>query len=150
MIYLIIFLVVLSIGASLINLLPSKSERMQAILRAEAISAGYSVKVVWPDSIEWLHESDFPSPLLQYTWPAKTDKQDCWRYERKPPADCIQASGENELVGVLAVGLGECFIALERTPSALVLYWLETDAIPLNEITEQLKAIACERSLVIP
>lgn len=145
MIYLVIFLVVLSIAASLINLLPSKSERMQANLRAEAIAAGYSVKVVWPDSIEWLHGKSFPTSLLQYTWPAKTEKQNCWRYEgghADESADSVQLPGELELAHALAVSLGECFIALERTPSALVLYWLETESVPLDEITGRLKAIA--------
>ena len=148
MIYFVIILVVLSIGASLINLLPNKSERMQAKLRAEAISAGLSVKVIWPDSIEWLCRKKFPSPLLQYSLPSISKQHDCWRFEGLHTASAyqlvsgVQLSSEGELSKALAASLGECFIALERTPAALLLYWLETDSVSFPEMIVKMNAIA--------
>ena len=148
MIYFVIILVVLSIGASLINLLPNKRERMQAKLRTEAISEGLSVKVVWPDSIEWLQRKKFNSPLLQYSLPNISKKHHCWRYvgggimSTPELASDVELLDEGELSKALAVSLGENFIALERTSAALLLYWLETDIVTLPEVIVQLNAIA--------
>lgn len=134
LVYFVIVLVLSSIVISILKLKPSKYEKMLSRLRERAIQDGLNVKVVWLKDFEWHENASIPSQFMAYQCASST-RQSPWTcvLQKASPVkwevEGCPSDSEIEQIKGLSEALGEQLIAVERRPVALIVYWIENEAL---------------------
>jgi len=135
-VYVLIALVLLSIVAAMLKLLPSAEERMLARLRKQALSDGLRIKVTGlKDLLWWPKDGNLPILAVAAYWKTKELlRHQTWLYivsgeQAGLESVAINQMSEQDLLYLrtLKAQLGQHLIAVEAKNSALWVYWIESE-----------------------
>ncbi|MBL4607232.1 MAG: hypothetical protein JKY01_05310 [Pseudomonadales bacterium] len=113
--------------------MPTKRERMLSKLRIKAIHDGISVKIVWLKELDWITGGSVPSQFTAYQHIGGEPSHHVWHCV--PVGDETTAwqiegnldSGDIMRIRALKKALADHLVAIERQPSALIVYWQESE-----------------------
>lgn len=133
MAYVLIALVLLSLLATLLKLLPSKQERMQARLRKQALADGFHIRLTGlKESLHWPKDKVLPPSSAAYWMVKESLKGQSWFCRIDPvlsEAQAVAALSEpdQQFLHALSLQLGAQVLALELNNAVLTVYWLESE-----------------------
>lgn len=135
MAYVLIALVLLSLLATLLKLLPSKQERMQARLRKQALADGFHIRLTGlKDSLHWPKDQALPPSCAAYWMVKESLKGQSWFWQNpaafgalKNAPTAIMSEQDRHVPDSLLTQLGPHVLALELNNAMLTVYWLESE-----------------------
>ncbi|HEX4974892.1 MAG TPA: hypothetical protein VFV48_03310 [Pseudomonadales bacterium] len=135
MAYVLIVLVLLSLLATLLKVLPSKQERLVARLRKRAMADGFRIRLTGlKESLHWPKEKELPPSSAAYWMYKESLKGQTWFWQNPAAFRALKnthAASMSQLDELplenLLKQLGSQLLALELNNAMLTAYWLESE-----------------------
>lgn len=135
MAYVLIALVLFSLLATLLKVLPSKQERSLARLRKRALVDGFRIRLTGlKESLHWPKDQALPPSSAAYWMYKESLKGQTWFWQNpaalgalKNTSTATMSEQDKYVLDTLLTQLGPQLLALELNNAMLTVYWLESE-----------------------